>query len=1088
MRGKHGNYQHSRSNNIGFSIGKKESRQHLLSHNVVSPPGSPSESFLESFAPFDLGNIDSVADTFKSNESSFSEEGRDFNFEESSSSNPLTTITGISLSSLPSAQLTSFVPKRGGSVVSGNSSASAKKSILSSKTLAKLKSPRRSPHGNVSTDTKTDLFTHPSIENTHTYPIPNRSHHYDIIDSNSFEPFGDFSSQSNQTPNIKSQSKNSSNISDNDESGFVAVPSADGIETPVSKGAFGVKAAATAAATKQQQWKKSLSGTLKNNEQSSSSASDTLKDSPTTKENPVLNTPVHNLRDEKHSQFKTQSTEKSISTNTPIPPINSTKRSRSRGKVFQLAKMFSSKAIVPSEEIDSLETPCNKLDSNASSKSISKVKSNEHHAPYRKKLLFTQGPPSPASSISAPYTAWPGTQDGQGRTVSMPKDDDTNSRTTGVSTENQHPGSVQGDEEWMGNGHHSFEDGDKTDDENSNDGEMDVERPADRYLAAAVKEAAARTPLKMDTNFLHPAQRYSSNSHSSLHDQVTNSNDNNHKPFFSRRTVSYGPSRITRSSSKSNEGETINIQHLFQTPSNTDKKKKKTPNHKDINSTSRSNLWDVNNSMTELSPVTNLPKNLSSSFTNSLSNHSSAVRKNRLQTPIRSGAAVPSGVDLSGSKLRLKCSGREISQSKNLDDEAVKSLSRKSKTSSESYPIIQPLSEAALAAQDKLSPLPRPLNGTRIKGYRGFFDKTSDLPNLMDDESSIAASSYVAERSSNSYLNTTNSNINKNKGRAVDAESDVFDGLTTISTRGKNNPNMNMTSAKLKTADIESDSDIFDGISNSGSQPKSVNNTNAFSMENIRQESAFSFRRKQISMTPERGNSSLVKRLEQDSKYDEKPNNYNLDLSRYIIQARAVKKLVRKYKKLCDSSIAASVFENENELEDTRKAFALFEMRSRIMESDIERGLQRRGGTVHVDDLVLTPSSLATLRIRDIVIVCKAWREGASPRDVVTAAMLTRRNSHSYCIKRRIQNLPERYTSDISTNDYYLEEVVWLDDMDFALMRCPSMGPKYMRGFDMFTRGDCQSMLLKLTNERCEVSMVKPVQYHYSIVYFLYCF
>ena len=39
-------------------------------------------------------------------------------------------------------------------------------------------------------------------------------------------------------------------------------------------------------------------------------------------------------------------------------------------------------------------------------------------------------------------------------------------------------------------------------------------------------------------------------------------------------------------------------------------------------------------------------------------------------------------------------------------------------------------------------------------------------------------------------------------------------------------------------------------------------------------------------------------------------------------------------------------------VEDSKKAFALFELRSRIMEFDIERGLDRKGGTVVVDDVV----------------------------------------------------------------------------------------------------------------------------------------
>ena len=66
-------------------------------------------------------------------------------------------------------------------------------------------------------------------------------------------------------------------------------------------------------------------------------------------------------------------------------------------------------------------------------------------------------------------------------------------------------------------------------------------------------------------------------------------------------------------------------------------------------------------------------------------------------------------------------------------------------------------------------------------------------------------------------------------------------------------------------------------------------------------------------------------------------------------------------------------------VEDTKKTFALFEMRSRMMESDIERGLDRKGGIVVVDDIVTTEYKQTAQRVRDGVIVSKAWRDGASP-------------------------------------------------------------------------------------------------------------
>jgi len=143
--------------------------------------------------------------------------------------------------------------------------------------------------------------------------------------------------------------------------------------------------------------------------------------------------------------------------------------------------------------------------------------------------------------------------------------------------------------------------------------------------------------------------------------------------------------------------------------------------------------------------------------------------------------------------------------------------------------------------------------------------------------------------------------------------------------------------------------------------------------------------------------------------------------------------------------------------EDGKKAFALFEMRSRIMETDIDRGLERCGGTVPVDDLVTTPYAKVATRIRDAVVVSKAWRDGATPRDVVTASMLTRRDTHTFHVIRH--------------DDYgrsFYEAVKWIDDTDFEQMRCPSLGSRCMRGFEMFTVGDCQSILLKLTHERCQ--------------------
>lgn len=213
-------------------------------------------------------------------------------------------------------------------------------------------------------------------------------------------------------------------------------------------------------------------------------------------------------------------------------------------------------------------------------------------------------------------------------------------------------------------------------------------------------------------------------------------------------------------------------------------------------------------------------------------------------------------------------------------------------------------------------------------------------------------------------------------------------------------------------------------------------------------------------------------------RYDDDHLSIDGDLSAYYIPAAAMKKVLRKYRNMSDcihEDVSLEQFERE---EDEHRAFALFEMRSRIMEKDIERGLERRGGTVPVDDLVTTPYYRTAHRIRDAVIVSKAWRDGASPMDVVNSAILTRRAERTYYIRRpgrpntSMSSDTLSYVSGISVasqRSYWWEPVSWLDDTDFALYRCPSLGPRNMRGSEMFTVGDCQSMLLKLTNEQCIV-------------------
>ena len=150
------------------------------------------------------------------------------------------------------------------------------------------------------------------------------------------------------------------------------------------------------------------------------------------------------------------------------------------------------------------------------------------------------------------------------------------------------------------------------------------------------------------------------------------------------------------------------------------------------------------------------------------------------------------------------------------------------------------------------------------------------------------------------------------------------------------------------------------------------------------------------------------------------------------------------------------------------------------------------------------PTSQASHRIRNAVIVSKAWRDGASPRDAITASLLTRRPELAYFVKRPLASRLRPASTDSTLTmssaglsgmkkgvgsssgvsdcsfascssrstglQYTWEEVRWVDDTDFVLLKCPSLGPRSMRGSEIFTIGDCQSILLKLTNERCVVS------------------
>jgi hypothetical protein len=185
----------------------------------------------------------------------------------------------------------------------------------------------------------------------------------------------------------------------------------------------------------------------------------------------------------------------------------------------------------------------------------------------------------------------------------------------------------------------------------------------------------------------------------------------------------------------------------------------------------------------------------------------------------------------------------------------------------------------------------------------------------------------------------------------------------------------------------------------------------------------------------------------------------NGNWSSYYIKPSVMKKVLRTYRKCAEQMVSTDMSLAEFEQkEDENKIFALFEMRSRIMEKDIERGLERRGGTVAVDDLVMTTYNRTANRIRDAVIVSKAWRDGASPKDVINTALLTRRE-RTYYIRRPMHSIKSKdnaatISSKWSPKQYSWEPVKWVDDTDFMLYRCASLGPRCLRGVEMFVSGE----------------------------------
>jgi len=405
-----------------------------------------------------------------------------------------------------------------------------------------------------------------------------------------------------------------------------------------------------------------------------------------------------------------------------------------------------------------------------------------------------------------------------------------------------------------------------------------------------------------------------------------------------------------------------------------------------------------------------------------------------------------STIDTSASMRRIHQKGKHLRSS---EDMAKNDIFRKGNKSKINAPLSAPFRHPRGAVVQ---------NGERF----------SDVPNLMDDE--MTSTSIASPRFSptNNFQNTSSPDSTSPSSLYFtdDFESEIFSNIPEDSpvNGGRSspfesfNPRSSIENSLLVNAALNSHTshlikDEVYGEANKDSilnDRKDLNTSEEFYQESTSNYSGTLIGENVIDSMENNtiegiafssGTSISASR----SYYSDSDSSFYGDgLDQYYIQPRIAQRLVKRYRRLCV---------NDPD-EDATKYFALSEMRSRIMESDIERGLDRRGWTFPVDDLILTPSNLAAMRVRDAVIVAKAWRDGANPSDVMTAWVLGRRYTHSYHILR------------CHGRRYFYEPVRWCDDTDLSIKRCLCVDVRCTRGFDMFTIGDCQSMLLKLTNER----------------------
>eukprot|EP00531_Pseudo-nitzschia_arenysensis_P001159 CAMPEP_0116147334 /NCGR_PEP_ID=MMETSP0329-20121206/17698_1 /TAXON_ID=697910 /ORGANISM="Pseudo-nitzschia arenysensis, Strain B593" /LENGTH=983 /DNA_ID=CAMNT_0003643253 /DNA_START=173 /DNA_END=3120 /DNA_ORIENTATION=- len=404
--------------------------------------------------------------------------------------------------------------------------------------------------------------------------------------------------------------------------------------------------------------------------------------------------------------------------------------------------------------------------------------------------------------------------------------------------------------------------------------------------------------------------------------------------------------------------------------------------------------------------------------------------------------------------------------------------------SSSSQPV-QPLTEEALAMNDRFTAPSRNYTNGAAAGYRGLLDKTKDVPALLDDASSYGTSANSTATGRNSaetehvttdYRQQRQTHREQRPVRTIDEgdEPEAMLGAAPRSSMGRLNLALlggGLTTIQTTTGDFSNRrtaSDFDETLTNSDCDENGFVRIPAFHemLSAGMNQNDRSFTPQSLHFVPKQVHQQQFRPQKAINHFNLGSGHYNnaepsVDFSQYYIHPDEMQILVKKFRKISDDRCRHFDYEDLEREEDATKAFALSEMRSRIMEKDIERGLERRGGTTAVDDIVTTSYYKAALRVRDAVIVAKAWRDGATPQDIVNTANLTRRDTRSYYIPRYNPALKGR-------SKYTWEEVTWVDDNELSQFRCHSLGPRHLKGVEMFTIGDCQSILLKLSNERCQ--------------------